>query len=169
MNMLADAVLGEWDLSLEDYVYDPDATVFGNQERIVPAGFNGQSNPNSSEMEIATALLDLSTTSTANDGDGLLKTDMLLIKNRTQVERLYKREGLFGLFSLFLTKNLKESIIQWTNERLGSINEPLVSLDKFHSYLGLELAASRVPLNSWKEYWSKNPVVGQEFFKTVMP
>ena len=93
----------------------------------------------------------------------IIQDSRLQVKNRGFVEAAYKKSRLLGLFHLFITPNLKNTVIQHTNMNLSHINSPVLTLTEFDAYMGLEMAMIRVPLNTIKEYWSLSPIVGKDF------
>ena len=106
--------------------------------------------------------------SSTNYLDLIEQNSCLRIRNETRVRSVYKKDGLFGLFSLFLTKKLKANIVEWTNLRLQRHHQPLLSMVELDAYLGLELAMSIVPLSNMRDFWRGDLLLGQEFFKAMM-
>ena len=101
--------------------------------------------------------------------DDICAGSELYIKNRRQVQIVYEKEGLYGLFSLFVTPLFKNHIMEWTNNRLHKAGHPLLTMAELDAWIGLQLAMSIVPLANMRDFWKDDPLLGQEFFKALMP
>ena len=73
---------------------------------------------------------------------------MLCIENNQQEQQVYKKDELFGLFSIFVAPLLKYHAMQWTDSRLEKVRHPPLTVVEFDIWIGLQLAMSIVPLSS---------------------
>ncbi|EGZ24218.1 hypothetical protein PHYSODRAFT_481445 [Phytophthora sojae] len=98
-----------------------------------------------------------------------LKTSSgLHIAERTRVEKAFQDHGELGLFSLFITREFKNRIQDWTNEGLKLLGKAETIDSEFDAYIGLELAMSICPLNEITEFWSERRFLGQHDFSMTM-
>ena len=76
----------------------------------------------------------------------------LCIKNNRQAQQMYEKDGLFGLFKLFVTPSLKYHIMKWTNNRLEKVSHPSLIMTEFDAWIGLQLAMSVVRLTNMRNF-----------------
>ncbi|EGZ10403.1 hypothetical protein PHYSODRAFT_520129, partial [Phytophthora sojae] len=66
----------------------------------------------------------------------------------TRVRKAYEKNGSYGLFALFVTATLRESIRGWTSTKLEAAGKKALTESELNAYLGLEIAMSLCPLNN---------------------
>ena len=59
--------------------------------------------------------------------------------------------------------------MKWTNNRLEKVRHPPLTMAELDAWIGLQLAMSIVPLANMSDFWSDDLLLGQEFFKAMMP
>ncbi|KAF4148799.1 Transposase IS4 [Phytophthora infestans] len=79
--------------------------------------------------------------------------------------RAYRKKGIPGLFELFFTRKLRNTLLQWINPRLRENGAPDITLLELNAYVGLEIATSLCPLNRLRNYWSTYELYGHPFFQ----
>ena len=84
------------------------------------------------------------------------------------VSRSYKQQKELGLFSLFLTPSLVETIRTWTEKRMIQKGYGSLSLDLLHAYFGVEIAMSLMHCNNIYDYWSSKKFLGSKDISEVM-
>ncbi|KAE8899747.1 hypothetical protein PF007_g16673 [Phytophthora fragariae] len=119
--------------------------------------------------ETATRLLPIPQRLTGNAYvDGLIRESGLHIIRDREVSLAYKERGELGLFSLFFTREYRDSLRRWTNEMLKDKGKDEATLFEIVAYIGLEIAMSIIPLTEIKELWSQKLFLGQlDFTKTM--
>ncbi|KAE8966713.1 hypothetical protein PR001_g28316, partial [Phytophthora rubi] len=119
--------------------------------------------------ETATRLLPIPQRLTGNAYvDGLIRESGLHIIRDREVSLAYKERGKLGLFSLFFTREYRDSLRRWTNEILKDKGKDEATLFEIVAYIGLEIAMSIIPLTEIKELWSQKLFLGQlDFTKTM--
>jgi hypothetical protein len=92
----------------------------------------------------------------------------LSILQPRRVKNAFENEHERGMFQLFLSRSLFESILMWTNIELTKKGKPKISLDKLMAYIGLELAMSLVQMGSIVHYWLQSCFEGHRDFCETM-
>ena len=92
----------------------------------------------------------------------------LSILQPCHVKKAFENEHERGMFQLFLSRSLFESILMWTNIKLMKRGKCKILLDKLMAYIGLELAMSLVQMGSIKHYWSQSHIEGHHDFHETM-
>jgi hypothetical protein len=92
----------------------------------------------------------------------------LSILQPRRVKNAFENEHERGMFQLFLSRSLFESILMWTNIELTKKGKPRISQDKLMAYIGLELAMSLVQMGSIAHYWSQACFEGHHDFRETM-
>ena len=109
-----DGSLDMWEVdsfgSEESHEVEPPAHVLKNNHGVSTFVF-AQFNNN---VSAASSMVNLTPTHATNFFERINQNEHLVIKNRSQVERIYNEDGLMGLFSLFFTPELMKDIIRWT-------------------------------------------------------
>ncbi|ETP30017.1 hypothetical protein F442_20917 [Phytophthora nicotianae P10297] len=109
------------------------------------------------------------TSSTANGYIAAFKVSSgLHLVDEEETKRAYRNHGELGLFSLFITQEIKRSLGQWTNEALSIRGLAPTTIAEFDAYLGLEFAMSICPLNEISDFWSEKRFLGQHDFVETM-
>ncbi|GMF49482.1 unnamed protein product [Phytophthora fragariaefolia] len=87
-----------------------------------------------------------------------------------ELQRVVRRTGnaYLGLFSLFFTREFRDSLHSWTNTMLNDKGKPEVTVYELDAYIGLEIAMSFNPVTEIKELWSQKPFMGQSDFVSTM-
>ena len=98
----------------------------------------------------------------------LVKTATLNIKKLVQVKKAFLDNGPLGLFNLFLSVPLLESIRIWTEKRFYQKHNKKLPKELFNAYLGIELAMSLTHCNCLKDYWSNKKFLGSADISAVM-
>jgi hypothetical protein len=93
----------------------------------------------------------------------------LSILQSRRVKNAFENEHERGMFQLFLSRSLFESMLMWTNIELMKKGKPNITLEKLMAYIGLELAMSLVEMGSIKHYWSQSRFEGHHDFRETMP
>ncbi|OWZ00780.1 hypothetical protein PHMEG_00027959 [Phytophthora megakarya] len=87
--------------------------------------------------------------------DGIMRDSGLHIVREREVRAAYKERGELGLFSLFFTRDFRDSLRTWTNQILKEKGKPEVTVYELDAYMGLEIAMSFNPVTEMKELWSQ--------------
>ncbi|GMF27928.1 unnamed protein product [Phytophthora fragariaefolia] len=78
----------------------------------------------------------------------------------TRVRKAYEKHGSYGLFSLFVTATLRESIRGWTSTKLEAAGKKALTESELNAYVGLEIAMSLCPLSDIADFWSTDRFLG---------
>ncbi|KUF78757.1 WASH complex subunit [Phytophthora nicotianae] len=100
--------------------------------------------------------------------DGIIHDSGLHIIREGQVKAAYEERGELGLFSLFFTREFRDSLHRWTNEMLKEKGKPEATVCELDAYIGLEIAMSFNPVTEIKELWSQKMFMGQSDFVATM-
>ena len=86
------------------------------------------------------------------------------------VVNAFKRNGVLGLFHLFITNDLLRTIVYWTNANIddGAASTKPITLPELKRYIGLEIAMSVVKFNQIQDYWSNDRFLGHPDFQDTM-
>ncbi|OWZ14317.1 hypothetical protein PHMEG_00012217, partial [Phytophthora megakarya] len=101
--------------------------------------------------------------------DSLIRESGLHIIREKEVAAAYKERGMLGLFSLFFTREFRDSLQTWTNKLLREKGKPEATVCEIDAYIGLEIAMSFNPVTEIKELWSQKLFMGQSDFRATMP
>ncbi|GMF31613.1 unnamed protein product [Phytophthora lilii] len=85
-----------------------------------------------------------------------------------RIKQAFDKDGSYGLFALFVTGALRQSIRGWTSTRLEAGGKKPLTESELNAYLGLEIAMSICPLNDKADYWSGERFLGQPAFIETM-
>ncbi|GMF33858.1 unnamed protein product [Phytophthora lilii] len=85
-----------------------------------------------------------------------------------RIKQAFDKDGSYGLFALFVTGVLRQSIRGWTSTRLEAGGKKPLTESELNAYLGLEIAMSICPLNDIADYWSGERFLGQPGFIETM-
>ena len=86
------------------------------------------------------------------------------MKQPNIAKNAYEKYGPFGLFKLFYTDSIRDTIWEWTNNhfaRTGACKISKIDLDVF---IALEMAMGLRKNNNIKDYWSKKEFLGDASF-----
>lgn len=133
----------------------------------VPADGNGEPESNVYTWYLDNGKYTMHKSELGNYNRYLIHNTGLHINNRDRVEELFKKEGIHGLFKLFYTDEMNESIRNHYNESLNDKKKE-VTEEEFDAYIGLEVAMSFIKLTQIKDYWRKQMFAGQSDFPAVM-
>ncbi|KAF4133414.1 Transposase IS4 [Phytophthora infestans] len=78
----------------------------------------------------------------------------LHLATEARIKQAFDKDGSYGLFALFVTGALRQSIRGWTSTRLEAGGKKPLTESELNAYLGLEIAMSICPLNDIADYWS---------------
>ena len=98
----------------------------------------------------------------------LLHTTDLNILQPDLVNRAFQTNKELGLFDLFLPPTLIESFLQWTDANMTKKKYGNLSISKFRTYLGLDIAMSFMHCNNIYNYWSGKCFWGSQNIPQVM-
>jgi hypothetical protein len=98
----------------------------------------------------------------------LSEDSFLSILQPRRVKNAFQNEKERGLFQLFLSNSLFESMLRWTNVELTKKGKQQISLDKMMAYIGLEVAMSLIQMGDIAHYWSRSRFEGHHDFRETM-
>ncbi|KAG6617346.1 Dihydrolipoyllysine-residue succinyltransferase [Phytophthora cinnamomi] len=88
--------------------------------------------------------------------DGITRESGLHIIRDKEVNLAYKERGELGLFSLFFTREFRDSLQTWTNTMLKEKGKDEATALEIYAHIGLEIAMSIVPLTEIKDFCLKS-------------
>jgi len=102
--------------------------------------------------------------------DKWIKQSELKLRSKKTVMKKFQKNGVQGLFELFLPDSFWMAIVTWTNEWLQDIGNKKnkITMPLLKAYVGLEIAMSIHPLNNMKDYWSDKKFLGVGDLKEVL-
>ncbi|POM59005.1 Hypothetical protein PHPALM_36271 [Phytophthora palmivora] len=107
-----------------------------------------------------------------NDGriyvETLARNGGITLLQESKEKRAYRTKGILGLFALFFSRRVRDTLLQWLTPRLIQSGVPIVSLRELNAYIGLEIATSLCPLNRLRDYSSTNDLYGHHIFRSTM-
>ncbi|POM76935.1 Hypothetical protein PHPALM_5770, partial [Phytophthora palmivora] len=101
--------------------------------------------------------------------DEIIGESGLHIVRPAEVDRAYKERGELGLFSLFFTREFRDSLQSWSNLLLKEKGKPEATVFEIDAYIGLEIVMSIIPLTEIIEFWSHKLFLGHPDFPKTMP
>ncbi|POM63507.1 Hypothetical protein PHPALM_21083 [Phytophthora palmivora] len=144
----------------EDWAFEPSDTEEEEGAGVLAADDEGERN------ETQTAPQPLPTGNAYIDG--IMRDSGLHIVREREVRASYKERGELGLFSLFFTRDFRDSLRSWTNQILKEKGKPEATVYELDAYMGLEIAMSFNPVTEMKELWSQKVFMGQSDFAAAM-
>ncbi|GMF49486.1 unnamed protein product [Phytophthora fragariaefolia] len=99
--------------------------------------------------------------------EGAADCGLHIVRER-EVKAAYRERRELGLFSLFFTREFRDSLQSWTNKLLKEKGRPETTVYELDAYIGLEIAMSFNPVTEMKELWSQKPFMGQADFGSTM-
>lgn len=98
----------------------------------------------------------------------LFESRGLKLRNSKLVTEIYLRDGVSGLFELFLTNSRIECLANWTNDVLLKKGKNPVNVPSFKAFIGLEMAMSFNNFGEITDYWSSSEFKGNHTFSSTM-
>ena len=74
--------------------------------------------------------------------DCLTKNSQIIIPNLESTKAAYSKSNEVGLFNLFLTYDLRQSVIEWTNAHHARIGTQITCKDDLDAFIGLDMDVS---------------------------
>ncbi|KAK1935572.1 hypothetical protein P3T76_010267 [Phytophthora citrophthora] len=122
--------------------------------------------------EVSDSEEDVTTTAGQRTGnayvDNLTRDSGLHIVREKEVTAALKGRGELGLFSLFFTREFRDSLLLWTNKMLKEKGKQEATVFELDAYIGLEIAMSFNPVTQMKELWSTKLFMGQPDFGSTV-
>lgn len=96
--------------------------------------------------------------------DKLTRISSTNIQNLNTAKTAFENKKERGLFNLFFTENLTDTIVDWTNSNYARTGTQTICKNDVNTFIGLELAMSLKKGGNIEEHWSKEPFLGDPNF-----